>query len=81
MKLSTLEKKEFDALMKDIRLIKKAYTTGSDSIHDFTCSQFAMTTDEPKVLAQAQDSLQIIVDKLSSVIDRTELLHEHFTKD
>lgn len=80
MKLSQLELNEFNELLKDISVIKQAYQKNSDSIHDFTCEQIQITSDEPLVLKQAQESLAVIVDKLDVVINSVELLHSHFNR-
>lgn len=79
MKLTTLERKAFEVLLKDIRILESTYNNNSDSIQDFICKQFEVTTHEPVTLEQVRDSLDVIMGKLCTVIDNFEVLNQHFT--
>ena len=77
-KLTGLEMATVQDIADNLEVIKKSYDHNVDSIQDFICKQFELTTDEPGVLNACIKHFELTVNKLEVIQNQMDLLVDHF---
>ena len=77
-KLTKLEMNNLQDIAADLEAIKNSYYANVDSVQDFLCKQFTVTTDEPEVLNVCIKHFELTTNKLYQIQNKMDLLVDHF---